>query len=130
MEKPRNIVIAVNLQWAGLAIGVIATVFALVTQYPKETIKYASTPIFLGVLLLITVAVQALLIFKIAAGRNWARILLAVSFVMGLFQIPALLTESPMRVITFSLQTILQGYGLFLLFTKPGSTWFSKHGKA
>ena len=124
MEKPKNVAIAVNLQWASLALGVFFTLFSLIKRYSELT-KYTSTPYMVAFLLILTVALSSFFIVNAAGGKNWARVMLALSFATGIFQIPGLFT-SAVRCAIFGLQYILQGYSVFLLFAKSGSAWFSK----
>lgn len=89
-----------------------------------------------------TFASIAFLIFKISAGRNWARITFLVTFVIAmlllLLLLPLMLGESflPFMLgylfrspVVGALWVALLGlrvYALFLLFTQPGSAWFRK----
>jgi len=78
----------------------------------------------------VTFAVLALLIYFISAGRNWARITFLILFLIGLVptipQIMATLDRSALGgVISFG-QLLLQIVAMYLVFSKPGSTWFAK----
>lgn len=69
--------------------------------------------------------------FLLRAGQNWARIVFLIFFVLGcvamLFIIPTLLQFGPVRVAIMVLQTVLQGYAAWLVFTLPGSLWFQRY---
>jgi hypothetical protein len=66
------------------------------------------------------------LIFKIAAGKRWARTSLFLSFVVDVLYT----TSSPHRGVRSVLTDLpdlgLQIYVLFLLYTAPGSFWFKR----
>lgn len=68
--------------------------------------------------------------FLLRAGQNWARIVILIFFVLGcvamLFIIPTLLRFGPVRVAIIGVQTVLQGYVIWLVFSLPGSLWFSR----
>ena len=122
MDKPKSVVVAVNLLWGTLLLGLI---HVFVTGFPSS--QHSLGPAFQIVVFSITAAIMALFYVKISAGRNWARITFAVMFVLGLpvmiFVLPKLL-QNPVRGVFLLLQTGLQMYALFLIFTKPGSEWF------
>jgi uncharacterized membrane protein len=78
MQKPQSIVVAVNLLWVSLAVGLVKMLldFAHLTG--------AGPAAFTNFVLLFTFALIGVLISKISAGRNWARITLLVLFVVGI----------------------------------------------
>jgi hypothetical protein len=69
-----------------------------------------------------------ILVMKISAGRNWARIVCLVLVLFGLpFAIPAYLQEVRTNVLSGTLGiivTILQLIGSCLLFTRNSNLWF------
>jgi hypothetical protein len=81
-----------------------------------------------------TYAVLILLVLKIARGRNWARIVFLILFIIG--TVPTLpivrdeLERAPLVGALSILQILLQIWVLVLLFTKPGSAWFRKAAPA
>jgi hypothetical protein len=123
-QRPQPVGTAVNLLWASLAVGLVKAVI----EY-SYLITQASTA-FTNFVLFFTFALIGLLIFKISAGKNWARITLLVLFIIGV--LPTLLivlsefSRSPMVGAISVAQIGLQGYALFLLFTHPGGAWFRK----
>ena len=128
MEKPGSVVLAVNLLWASIGIGIVKS---LIVGLPPSA--HTAGPLFITTVLGITLGLTALLIFKISAGRNWARITFAVFFVLGLPTcIGLLLTnqfyKAPINGIALLVQTAMQGYAMYLVFTKPGNTWYRKVG--
>jgi hypothetical protein len=68
--------------------------------------------------------------FLLRAGQNWARIVFLIFFVLGcvamLFIIPTLLRFGLVRVAIVGVQTALQGYATWLVFSPPGSLWFHR----
>jgi hypothetical protein len=65
---------------------------------------------------------------KLAAGRNWARIVFLVLFVIGLpLALPGYIGELKTNPLHGSLSivvAILQLIGIYLLFTKNSNLWF------
>jgi len=75
-------------------------------------------------------AVLAAFAFLIRAGKNWARIVYLIFFLIGLsslFVIRELIALNGMFFFAiFCLQTVLQGYAAWLVFRPPGSRWFRR----
>lgn len=122
VERPREVTRAVQCISASFAIGGIRSVFDL-------TQKVSGASFFLAILILL--ALLGILFFflsKIAAGRNWARILFLVLLVIGLpFAMPGYMVELSRNLPHgyFSiLIAILQLIGAYLLFTKSSDPWF------
>jgi len=85
----------------------------------------------LGLLmLLVFLSLCFFLIRKIAAGRNWARIVLLVLVILGTpFAIPAYIAEARVNVVPGVLSIIivvLQVIATVLLFLPPANRWFRK----
>jgi hypothetical protein len=124
MEKPKNITLAVNLSWASIAIGFISLFFN------------PAAAAGLGSLIpsVIAFALVAFLVIKLSAGRNWARITLLVLFVLGMlmevFALSTIFQISALLGILSLAQAALQAYVLYLVFTKPGSDWFTQNKAA
>ena len=123
-NKPGTIGLAVKLLWVSLAVGLVRILldFAHLSALGKAA--------FTGFVLVFTLALMAWLIYKISAGKNWARITYLVLFLLGFLPtLPVMLTEfsrSPLVAILTVVQVGLQVYALFLLFTKPVGAWFRK----
>ena len=122
LQKPKQVIRAVTLLWVSLSLGVI--VFLLDLRFVQAT---APGP----AVWLIPIAVLGLLAFlivSISSGRNWARIVFLVMFVLGALPYLLALTDMFSRsVITGSVSTaqfLLQAIAMYLVFTHPGSTWF------
>jgi len=124
MEKPKNVSLAVNLSWASLAIGPVKMMLDPTGPAHQTSFMQAA------LIVIITLALIAFLILKFSAGKNWARITLLVFFFLGMapafFILPAEFNRSAIVGILSIAEGILQGYALFLAFTKPGSEWFRK----
>lgn len=123
-QKPQSVGIAVNLLWASLGVGLLKTVI----DYSHVTAQ--ASVAFTTVVVVFTFALIGFLVFKISAGKNWARITFLVLFIIGV--LPSLLvvvgefSRSLILGVLSVAQIGLQGYALFLLFSLPGSTWFRK----
>ena len=127
VEKPSQIKSAVNLLWASLAIGFVKLIMDMQHLGPQ------ASPAFTIYILISVIAVMALLIVFISKGKNWARITFLVSFVLGsLPSIPLVLGEfnrSPVLGAFSLIQIVIQVVALYIVFTKPGATWFKKQEK-
>lgn len=111
-------VIAVLLIVASLVLGLI--------RYPLEF-----APSFLLFLVAVpTLALIALLAWQIYAGKNWARIVYTVFFVLGLpFSILPLveaLQSRPISGLLGVLQLVMQSAALVLLYLPGSRSWFSR----
>lgn len=127
-QKPQSVALAVSLLWASLGVGVVKITF--------ELFKHAAGGIdaISFTVLAATLAIVVFLIFKIAAGRNWARIAFLVLFVLGSFPMAGVILDefasAPFMGALSVAQIGLQAYALYLLFTQPGSAWFRKAAAA
>jgi len=73
------------------------------------------------------IAISAFLIFRIAAGNNWARIVYFVVFVTDVIVLSFMLADfwqSLLNSILLMTGAGLQAYAMFLLFTQPARSWF------
>jgi len=127
-DRPRSVGTAVTLLWISLAVGIAKVALDF-------THLRAMAPVgFTLFVLVCTFAVLILLVLKIARGRNWARIVFLILFIIG--TVPTLpvvrdeLERAPLVGALSSLQIGLQIWVLVLLFTKPGSAWFRKAAPA
>lgn len=122
VERPNEVTRAVQLIAASFAIGGVRAVFDLIQ-------KVSGASFFLAILiLLVLLGILFFFLSKIAAGRNWARILFLVLLVIGLpFAIPAYLQEVKTNLLHGSISfiiAILQLLGTGLLFAKNSNRWF------
>ena len=124
IQKPTAVVRAVQFLWASFA---LEGVKLLVNSSSPSAIPL--TP-YVYFVMFFTFVVVGYLIYRISAGENWARLVFLVMFVMGTAPaFPSIIGElsraSALGMI-FAAQIAIQIYALFLLFTQPGSSWFSK----
>jgi hypothetical protein len=123
-QKPQPVGTAVNLLWASLAVGLVKMLMDF------SNLSTLAPAAFTNFILIFTFALIGFLIFKISAGKNWARITFLVLFIIGVLPtLPIVLGEFSRSSVVGALsvaQIGLQVYALFLLFTLPGSNWFRK----
>lgn len=134
MEKPQNVLIAVNLQWVSIAVGLINGLLGPTGVRglldPTGPLHQSSVTLiaFIIIFILTVLGLMVLLTLKISAGKNWARITFLILYLLGLpllSHLPATFQQSTINGMIFVVQTVLQAAVLFLVFTKPGSEWFS-----
>jgi hypothetical protein len=127
-DRPRSVGTAVTLLWISLVVG-----------FAKGALDFthlrAMAPVGFTVFVLVfTFAVLILLVLRIGAGRNWARIAFLILFIIG--TVPTLpvvrdeLERAPLVGALSILQLLLQIWALVLLFTRPGSAWFRRAAPA
>ena len=121
-ERPREVSRAVQFLISSLAIGLMTSIFHLAQ-------RLSGVPMFFALLIVIAVfGIGFLLVNRISARRNWARIVWLVLVLFGLpFAIPANLQEVRRNVLSGTLSviiTILQLIGTYLLFTRNSNFWF------
>jgi tryptophan-rich sensory protein len=79
-------------------------------------------------ILFFTIAIVAFLIWKVAKGRNWARITLLVFFLIGVlpfaFTVRSELARSVSLAAVSIAQAVSQAFSLMLVFTNPANEWF------
>jgi hypothetical protein len=122
VERPREATRAVQLISASFIIGGIRAVFELAH-------KVSGASFFVAILLLIAFfSICFFLVSKIAAGRNWARIVFLVLMLIGLpFAILGYIQELRTSLLGGSISiimAILQLLGTYLLFTTKSNLWF------
>lgn len=124
LERPPAVTRAVQLFSASLAIGGIRAVVDL-------TQRVSGVYFFIALLILVLfLGIFFFFVSRVAAGRNWARILLLVLLLIGLpFAIPGYVFELKASLLRGSLSVlvgILQIVGMCLLFTKDSNGWFRR----
>ena len=70
---------------------------------------------------------MVLLVFRIGAGRRWARASLMLSFVVQALYVAQ---SDPSEYLTNAPDLIFQGIAVYLLYTDPGRQWFAKRARA
>jgi phosphoglycerol transferase MdoB-like AlkP superfamily enzyme len=133
-ERPQGVKTAVNLFWASMALGLVDVLldFAHISARIAEAAEAKAPVVFISIMVLVVgFAFSAFLIAKISAGRNWARIVFLILFAIGMLdalpEIYAEFTRAPFIGALSLLQVGMLVYGVFLVFTQPGSVWFRKY---
>ncbi|MEZ0232686.1 MAG: hypothetical protein ACAH12_07580 [Methylophilaceae bacterium] len=125
MQKPIEIKRAVNFLWIAIAVGFLKPLINW--QYFQQTIAQASLGFILTVIVL-TLAIQIFLIYKISIGRNWARILFLILTLIGMvIFVPTVLAEVDLSLLSAVISVVqagLQITALWIMFTSPGKLWF------
>jgi len=122
IERPREVVRAVQFLFAAIMIGLITAILNLAQ-------RISGAPMIFALLIVIGFfGLCYLLIRIISAGRNWARILLLVLVLLNLpFAVLsdiAVLRQSILLGTLSIIIIILQIIGTYLLFTKNSNLWF------
>ena len=122
VERPKEVTRAVQLISASFVIGGLRAVFDLAQ-------KVSGAWYLLTILLLVAfLGIFFFFVWKIATGRNWARITFLVLLLIGLpLAVPGYIGELRTRLLYGSLSiviAILQLIGAYLLFTKQSNLWF------
>ena len=122
VARPKETTSAIQFLYVSLAIGLIRAVFSL-------TQRTSGAALILAALIVISVfALGFFLIWKISAGRKWARIILLVLVLINLpFAVLANISELKRNVLSgvFSiLIEVILWIGTYLLFTRNSNLWF------
>ncbi len=122
IERPREVMRAVQFLFAAIMIGLITAILNLAQ-------RISGAPMIFALLIVIGFfGLCYLLIRTISAGRNWARIILLVLVLLNLpFAVLsdiAALRESILLGTLSIIIIILQLIGTYLLFTKNSNLWF------
>lgn len=123
-ERPRQVLYALRLLYASLGVGFLKVgikAFALTKIHGADRLVF---------LTLVTFVIMALFFALIGMGKNWARILFLVSFLVGIPFWPGNMADA-FRFSTFSgvlyiVQAGLQLWALILLFQSDSSAWFRR----
>lgn len=122
LTKPSQVTLALQLLWGSVGLGVFEFLF----RWPN--IDNAAPLSFVLVVAIATTALVSWLIVMIGRGRNWARIVYLVVFLLGVpliaFGLTEELTRRPVIGLINLAQMALQAVALVLLFRPPGSSWF------
>ena len=121
-SRPITVTRAVQLFYASFAIGLIQTIFDLAH-------KLSGFTFFLAIIFaLIFIGILCFFVSKIAARRNWARIVFLILLIIGLpLSIPRYLAElkaTPTHGYVSILLAVLQVIAIVLLFTRSSNQWF------
>jgi uncharacterized membrane protein len=120
--RPRQVTWAVRVLWVECAVSGVQVILENLTE---RTQQYPVAVLGVTVLLL---ALEAFVIYKLAARRNWARYVTLVTSVLGLLTwLAALkvdLQAKPVAAGLEAVELILDAIALSLLFTSSGRQWF------
>jgi hypothetical protein len=122
--KPVEIKRATDLLWVSLAIGLV--------KIPIDWAHLTSqaSAAFNTFVIIFTLVLSAFFIWKIGQGRNWARIVLLVLFLLGMvpyiFIVRGEFARSLASGTISAVQLGLQTVAFFLIFTSPGTEWFRR----
>jgi hypothetical protein len=123
-ERPKEVTGAVRLVAASFAIGGVRAVFDLAQKVSGIS--------FLVALLILVVFLGICFFFvsRIAAGKNWARIVFLVLFLIGLpLALPGYIADLRINFLHGAISIIialLQLIGTYLLFTRNSNVWFRR----
>ncbi len=125
IARPGQVVVAVGLLWLGLALSIPVVSLGFNHELDADIL-----PLFV-ILTALTFAFSALLNVLIYRGRNWARIVSLVLYLLSGFAIFIPVDESVasdlLEDVLNSLVYLLDGGALYLLFSMPGKLWFNQH---
>jgi len=123
-EKPKSVNFALMLLWISL----LASTIKLMMDFIFTKGNFLALLAISNVISVLMVVASAYLILQISAGKNWARILFLVISVLGIIPNIPRFTEESLHAFSANIlsigQLLIRGYGLYLLFTPPASTWF------
>ena len=122
IARPKETTSAIQLLYASLAIGLTRAVFGL-------TQRTSGTALVLAALIVISFfALGFFLVWKISAGRKWARLILLVLVFINLpFAVLANISELKRSVWSGALSILIEvilWIGTYLLFTRNSNHWF------
>jgi hypothetical protein len=114
---PKRVSTAMRVLWASFALGTPSLVHSMIVA-----------PDWLAaVFTLLTVALSILLYLKVAAGRNWARIVLTVLVTLAIVAMAVPVDPSPIMLRWLEWSSLaLDAVALWLLFTGDSPSWFRR----
>lgn len=131
IARPNKVSIAVKLLWITIVVGIIRSIIELPNTLEvliEQGFYFGLAIGFVIFTAFISLAIISFFIYMIGKGKNWARIIFLVLFIIGIpFSILPLvqsLMANPISGIIAIGQTILQIVALVLLFQKSSSDWF------
>ncbi|MBX9864055.1 MAG: hypothetical protein K2Y42_15050 [Hyphomicrobium sp.] len=126
---PQNVVVFERLMYASVCIALLNLILDGSRQAAMPEIEALGGMAFVAGVVLATLGIILLLIWLIVRKRkNWARMLFAAMFVLGLWptiqNISMLLEASPLVALLSVAQIVIQGAALFFIFTGDAPRWF------
>jgi hypothetical protein len=119
---PKQVTWAVRLLWTELALSVLDSGLAWYVEGGalERTINVAG--------LLVTLPLEAWVIYKIGRRRNWARYVALASVIISVLLWYAAVRQGisadPVTTIMGAIELMLDGVALYLIFSDPGRQWF------
>jgi hypothetical protein len=124
LERPKTVTAGVQFLVTSLALG---TITAAVHVFRNAT---GTSRVLALLIVLAFFGLAFLLVWRIAAGKNWARIILLALVVVGTpLALPGYFASLKQNMVSGSLSifiSMLQLIGTFLLFTGKSNPWFRK----
>lgn len=122
IERPKEVTRGVEFLLAAFALGFITAALHL-------TQRISGSPLVVGLVIVSAYfGLCLLLVWRAAAGRNWARIVLVLIVLLGVpFAVPTYMEEIKRNVLAGSFSiflVMLQLIGTYLLFTRKSNIWF------
>ena len=133
-EPPKQVIWAVWMMRISVVIGyaslfLVQDLAAALGDVPAET--RSASVVFFFIVLALTAVVYLWLIQCVKDGRNWARIVMLLLTVLGVFSLLAGGDETPAVIHVISVaDTIIDVTAIVLLFRTPGSDWFGPRNAA
>lgn len=122
--RPAIIQSAISLLWASLAVAAVKVALDWTNFVRRGSVAFT---VFIMIL---TFAFIGFFVVKIGQGKNWARVVFLVIFVVGI--VPAIFVwrsefaHSRLLGILSIVQAALQATALYFIFTSPGKEWYRK----
>lgn len=131
---PKNVVIFERLMYASVCIGLLSLILDASRQAAQPEVQAVGGMPFVALVALAGIAIVLLLIWLTARkGKNWARWLFAVLFVIGLWptlqNIDMLLTANPIVALLAVAQIVIQVAAIYFVFTGDAAPWFQRTEK-
>lgn len=132
-KSPIEIRKAIQMIIASIALGIVR--FALTYEQTKAKVEAANIPgmapwLFIILTLVFSFGFNLVLLFFLSRGKNWARILFTILFVIGVpMSLPYLMEAfnvAPVSGVVGAFQLAMQLYGVILLFQPASNAWFKK----
>lgn len=129
-QRPRQLILTVLILWCcSMFLGVLGTFLDWDHQMAKIPADFPmNKEIFATSIIFVTSAFLLWVYYKIYSGRNWARILFLIFYLIGLpISISTsidMFAHSKIVALITDLQALIQLITLCLLFSKQGNAWF------
>jgi hypothetical protein len=130
LSQPTSVRRAAKLLWVSLAVGLLATAVSDY-WYPLPPAEFVWV---VGLQVVVIAGVYAGLIVLATKRHNWARwglvIFLVITWMNLVLGLPSLISQGYATAFSTGLSTILESYGVYLLFTTESAQWFARAQKS